>query len=669
VAVGQYSPPGGGVRPLAETLANGAWSALALSWPSRAYFTSLSPVPLLGAVSCASVGSCVAVGVYPVHRGSSLACCYRYFPLVETLTGTIWTARTAPSPAGGANASLSGVSCSAPTTCVAVGNVAIAGGTSPMAETLSGGRWRATLIALPAGGAYPAPFPWTVSCVSSRCEALGAYVSGGGAGALVVETLSGGQWTPTPMPLPAGGSYGFPFTYTPQGSISCVGATSCVAVSAFEPNGGGQQGLAESLDGGSWMPVTLLPPAGGSSAFPQAVSCTGPGSCVAVGSFSPGGGAESPLIETLSGTTWTAGTVPVPVAAPDATLTGLSCPVSGSCVAVGDVYDVDHVQNPFEETLSTGRWTAQTLRFPDQAVPSGDADPVLQGVSCASESVCVAVGYVPGPALTEHPLVEVMSGGMWRPERLPLPRGTHGQSATLSGISCPSETSCVAIGVLQSEAAAVVETLSGGTWVASLVAPPANEPRISLSSVSCLSATSCVAVGAYWANDPGFSRPLTATLSGSAWKVKRLQLPADARSDVAFTAPMLRSVSCLAITTCTAVGFYPTSFDDTAPLVETLSGTGWRPESPPAPSGDNWTLLWGVTCVSTGSCSAVGEADGVPLIETESAMSWVPTIVPVPTGDTGASLQAASCVSALGCTAAGGGIGVEGIYPVVATTN
>jgi hypothetical protein len=178
-----------------------------------------------------------------------------------------------------------------------------------------------------------------------------------------------------------------------------------------------------------------------------------------------------------------------------------------------------------------------------------------------------------------------------------------------------------------------------------------------------------VAVGAYWGSNPGFSRPLTATLSGSVWKVKKLRLPADARTDVAFTVPMLRSVSCLSTGSCTAVGFYPTTFDATVPLVETLSATVWRPVSPATVTGANWSLLWGVSCPLTGSCTAVGEADGVPLVETETDAIWTPTTVVPPTGDTGASLQAVSCASAASCTAAGGGIGVEGIYPVVAASN
>jgi hypothetical protein len=58
----------------------------------------VSPVPILGSVSCTSSTACVAVGNFPVHHGSTLGCCYQYFPLVETLTGTTWRASTAPVP-------------------------------------------------------------------------------------------------------------------------------------------------------------------------------------------------------------------------------------------------------------------------------------------------------------------------------------------------------------------------------------------------------------------------------------------------------------------------------------------------------------------------------------------------------------------------------------------
>jgi hypothetical protein len=129
---------------------------------------------------------------------------------------------------------------------------------------------------------------------------------------------------------------------------------------------------------------------------------------------------------------------------------------------------------------------------------------------------------------------------------------------------------------------------------------------------------------------------------------------------------MLQSVSCISRAACAAVGFYPTGFDNTAPLIETLSGTRWRPATPPVADGSNWTLLWGVSCRATVTCTAVGEDDGVPLTETLSGTTWAPTAVPLPAGDTGASLQAVNCIS-VSCTAIGGGIGVSGSYPVVAS--
>jgi hypothetical protein len=665
VAVGQYSPPGGGARPLVETLSAGAWTVRALALPRRAYFTSLSPVPLMGGVSCVSVTSCVAVGVYPVHSGRTLGCCYRYFPLMETLKGSSWTPSTAPTPRGGSDGSLSTVSCSGAAACVAVGSVTTASGSAPMAETLTGARWRATTLSLPPGGSYPTPFPWSVSCVDSGCVALGAYLPGGSSGALVAETLSAGSWSSDALPVPSGASYGFPFIYEPQSGVSCVSALSCVVVSTDQASGGGQGGLVDTLNAGVWTSTSLPVPPGGSSVFPQAVSCSGTGSCVAVGSYPPSGGGESSLVETESGATWTASTLPLPAATPYASLTAMSCVSAITCVAVGNAYGADHVQVPFQETLAGAIWTSSSMPLPPHTVPSGDANPLIQGLSCTSASSCVAVGYDPGPALAEHPLIEVLTGTRWKPELVPLPTGFRRQAASLSAVTCVSSTSCVAVGALRSEDDALIETLEGSTWVATVLSPPLHEPRIWLSSVACQAVTSCEAVGAFWGSNPGFSRPLVATLSGTVWRVKTLALPSDARNDIAFTIPMLQSVSCVSTTSCTAVGFYPTSFDNASPLVETMSGSRWQAAVPPTTAGANWTLLWGVSCRSDTSCVAVGEDDGLPLTEISSGGTWQLSAVPLPAGDSGASLQDVNCASATSCLAVGGSTSIAGVYPSV----
>jgi hypothetical protein len=609
------------------------------------------------------------VGVYPVHRGRTEGCCYRYFPLVETWDGVTWTASTGAVPSGGSDASLSGVSCTSTTTCVAVGNEITGDGVSPVGETLSGRRWRATALPLPEGDSYPGTVPWTVSCVAESCLAFGADVPGGQAGGLLAERLTAGRWTPTNLDLPPGATYPFPFTYDVEGAVSCVATDSCVAISSDQSNAVPTQ-VAETFNGVTWSATSLPGPDGASSPTPQGLSCAAAESCVGVGTYSVSGGGLSSLSEMLSGSTWTAGTLPFPAPTPYSSLTALSCPSSSDCIAVGSDIGAGHAQSPFAESQAGMQWTEVPMKLPADAVANGDTTPLLPGLACPTTDWCVAVGYEPGQALSEHPLAEVLSGGKWKPERLPMPRGFLNQSASLSSlssVSCVAVSSCVAVGTVASQKAALVETLTTGGWSATTVAPPGHSSRVWLSAVSCPAAASCVAVGAYWGSAPGFSRPVSATLSGSTWRTTTLKLPGDARSDVAFTVPLLRAVSCAAITSCTAVGFYPTSFDATAPVVESLSGTTWRATA--LPGSVNWTLLWSLSCPSAGSCVAVGEGNGLPLAEAMVRGTWSSTAIALPGTMTGASLQAVSCSSTESCTAVGGGVDGGDTLPVVAVSN
>ncbi|MGH9018147.1 MAG: hypothetical protein ACRDY1_10415, partial [Acidimicrobiales bacterium] len=484
--------------------------------------------------------------------------------------------------------------------------------------------------------------------------------------ALMAETGSAGVWSPTLLPLPAGGSLGFPFTYGPEVGVSCMAPASCLAVGA-DQTGAGEGAVAETSSDGVWSASALPAPTGGTSPAPQAVSCAGPQNCLAVGADAAGAGAEQALAETWAGGSWSASTLPVPAALPDAVLTALACPSSATCVAVGDDDGAGGAQMPVAETEQGDAWTSTVLPLPAGSVASGDADPELAGLSCPTSTACVAVGYAPGAALTEHPMVETRSGTTWRARRLPLPRGEHRQSAALAAISCVSATSCVAVGSLRSEAHGLVETLADGTWTATALAPPAGSPRRALSGVSCSTATSCVAVGAYWGTDPGLSRPLAATLAGTSWKVAALPVPGSARRNVAFTVPSLRAVSCPTAGTCVAAGFLPTGFDTTVPMVETLSAGRWRASIPPAPPAANWTLLWGVSCPGAGSCAAVGEADGAPLVEVLANGAWTPQSVALPPRATTGALLAVACGPLPPCSAAGAVAGVSGVLPLVAS--
>ena len=69
----------------------------------------------LGAVSCKNATNCVAVGSYFTNSTP-------FQMLTERYDGTHWRIIAAPKPAhASATANLSGISCSSPTTCMAVG--------------------------------------------------------------------------------------------------------------------------------------------------------------------------------------------------------------------------------------------------------------------------------------------------------------------------------------------------------------------------------------------------------------------------------------------------------------------------------------------------------------------------------------------------------------------
>jgi hypothetical protein len=162
-AVGQYSHGSSGDRTLVESWNGSSWSVV--SSPNG---NPTNNNELFG-ISCADRRSCVAVGQYQlVFAGPALT-------LTETWNGTTWSVVTSPSP-GTPNASdsLTSVSCTGSTNCVAVGDKIHVIGTTPFGKTLietwDGVMWSTT--------ASPNPLNSQVLngvvCISgSSCEAVG----------------------------------------------------------------------------------------------------------------------------------------------------------------------------------------------------------------------------------------------------------------------------------------------------------------------------------------------------------------------------------------------------------------------------------------------------------------------------------------------------------------
>ena len=202
-------------------------------------------------------------------------------------------------------------------------------------------------------------------------------------------------------------------------------------------------------------PLTGLNPAAGSkpSALLEKDSCAAVGWCVAVGTYTDGGGSHQGLIETLSDGRFTATTAPLaglsPAAGanPQVFMFDVSCPVTGWCVADGQYADSSDQMHLFAEMLSNGSWHATTLPLTGLN-PAADASalPGVSSMSCPAEGACVIVGAYTAKSLNQ-PLTERLAGGAWQAQTAPVdtlsPAGSMGQ---LFDVSCSSSGACTAVG-------------------------------------------------------------------------------------------------------------------------------------------------------------------------------------------------------------------------------
>lgn len=256
---------------------------------------------------------------------------------------------------------------------------------------------------------------------------------------------------------------------------------------------------------------------------------------------------------TLTTAAWSIQPTPTP---PDATTSGLSgvtCTSVDACVAVGSYRDVQGTYLTLAERWDGTSWTIQST--PDPAGATGSS---LADVSCTSSSACTAVGFSNIPTIGSfHPvettLAERWDGTSWTTQNTPPPGGA--QYSLLADVSCPSTTSCTAVG--SSSGGTLAEAWNGTTWAIQSTPNP-DGGGSSLSAVSCRSPKRCMAVGD---GNPA----LAERWDGTTWTVQPTPLtPA--------TISALNGVWCPTAKHCTAVGGYFTSFPNTqVPLAEAYS--------------------------------------------------------------------------------------------------
>jgi hypothetical protein len=213
------------------------------------------------------------MGWHPDRWRVELASIARPNDTMPTTTSTV-----APPPVVSV---LNGVSCTAATSCIAVGYTAPNQSALPRAlvERWNGRHW--STMQTPKTPPLQPVFLNAVSCTPGSCVAVGSVGFG-----QLIERFDGRRWTiqPTPAGAPLAALNG----------VSCVSTTACVAVGSGSDS---HQAIAQRWDGSRWSIENTPALAGGSLLW--AVSCPSAASCFAVGSR---GGL--PLLERWNGADW-----------------------------------------------------------------------------------------------------------------------------------------------------------------------------------------------------------------------------------------------------------------------------------------------------------------------------------------------------------------------------
>ncbi|MDQ6797683.1 MAG: hypothetical protein M3011_06615, partial [Actinomycetota bacterium] len=268
----------------------------------------------------------------------------------------------------------------------------------------------------------------------------------------------------------------------------------------------------------------------------------------------------------------------------------------------------------------------------DKSYPLGQ--PSISSVSCPSSDVCFAVGALDGGGGPlpggDGPLVlattNATGADSWTQQQPPS------AVATFAGLSCPTTSTCVAVGTTIGNTGFVVTTTNGGaTWSEASIPASLSAVR----SVSCPKSGACFAL-AYTATA---ETVITAADPSGTWTAEAL--PAG-------DAPT--GLSCATATTCWAVG---STYDigteqySSQIIATTDGGAVWTQQTVPPNGGAQLTK---VSCPTVSTCWASGEVfmgPPVMLATTDGGATWVQQTIP---GDLGV-ISDLSCPTSQACEA------------------
>lgn len=270
---------------------------------------------------------------------------------------------------------------------------------------------------------------------------------------------------------------------------------------------GGSAAIADVWDGTTW--TALRVPRPGSTSL-TGVSCPSTGTCLAIGGITLG---ESwlPVAESWNGSAWAIHRTPKPRGATNAQLSSISCVSAIRCLAVGGNYESDRY-TPFADSWNGTQWTMVSA----PSIPAGAIATTLGSVSCSSRIACTATGSVYTSA--GYAALAERWDGIY-------------DTAHSRGAGPVFET--------------LTELWNGTSWI---IEPTKRLVYSEFGTVSCVHGTRCFAMGSQ--ND--FRLPLAERWTGAKWVVESsVVTPPRHVDDVA-----INGISCTTDNICTTVGSY-----------------------------------------------------------------------------------------------------------------
>ncbi|MDW3213468.1 MAG: hypothetical protein R8G01_05690 [Ilumatobacteraceae bacterium] len=452
--------------------------------------------------------------------------------------------------------------------------------------------------------------------------------------------------------------------------ISVAAATALVGTLALTGRAG-----VEAAPGDDAFPVpgvVALNTAG--SASVDAVSCSSPGNCSAVGYYEDDDGYGSFVVSQVDGVWGTA--IPVPGLATlnvgrDTEVRAISCTSDGNCSAGGYYTDAGDVNQAFVVSQVDGVW-GDAMPVPGLAALNTGDDAEVNVLSCGAPGDCLAGGEYSSD-LGNHAFVVSQVDGVWG-----TATGVPGLAALDVGVdseldagSCASAGNCTVAGYYQDaddDYEVFVASMVDGDWGSATQIPGLGALNVGgdgdVYALSCASPGNC-STGGYYTDASADDQAFVASQVDGAWGTA-IPMPGLAALNVGGDADVL-SISCTAPGYCSAGGVYEDVFNEDQGFVVTQTAGVWGDAiAAPGLVALNTGLdaeVESVACVSPGNCVAGGYYDddelgwfGYYLVQTDGV--WgdtirIPGLPTLPGDENDAEVHAISCTSDGTCVGGG----------------